>query len=729
MEYGESDMDLTNLLVSGAPGSGKTHLHHYIYGTSPPETRISTACIESAHRGLIMEFGSSEEVIIKGVNDIRPLIASTVQTLQGSKGKDSKSKDEDSKVEDSKIEDSKVEQSKVEDSKVEDSKVEDSKVEDSRDENIRDEDSRDEDSVLEELQTANSSNEGASPGNLSASTHLDKNEILDWLKIHKSRLQLKGHWVHLVDSGGQQAFLEIIPCLIRNIGLLVLVFKLSEELSAQTEVQYWDPNGGHYLGKFNISNEELLAYTAQLSQYHRSQIDLPFVENLTATNPRIVVVGTFKDQEDNCNQSRQEKSDRLKELLAPFEDQLIYPSQNENSIIFAVNALLAGKGDEEEERVANELRKVIKSAPKYKVKMPLQYLFLEVELSRNAVVTKSYSWQVAQELHFKSMEDLEYCLSFLHQVNLIFYYPESLPNTIITQPDAIISIITQIFQHHLRLRESKLAREFEVADEVFLNQAIFPVELLQQFEIKYNTTILPHKDMMKLLQHRLIVAPVSMDSTTTHYFMPSLLDEIPPIVLRYDFSPKSHLNSPLTISFPRSLASKGASPNDPKSHFSSPSPRPWAPNGVFSALMIKMLQYEGKACFQLTAAEQCSKHKLVKNIVYLTVKVNNDIGSITVVNLMEYFEIYIHNLSHQYLPLIEDVLDENLLAVYATLSYSVSHKFGVLCKCSEMPRHAAFLSDDNHYLICSMTNQSYEQDNIVEKASHLIGKVYFIHIY
>ena len=166
MEYGESDMDLTNLLVSGAAGSGKTHLRHYIYGQLPPETRISTACIESAHRGIIEGSDSKGEVVVvKEVNDMRPLIASTVHTLQGNKGKDSKDKDStdkeskdkdstdkdsnskveeikvDSKAEESKVEDSETEESKVEDSKAEDNKVEDSKVEDSKAEERKGEES------------------------------------------------------------------------------------------------------------------------------------------------------------------------------------------------------------------------------------------------------------------------------------------------------------------------------------------------------------------------------------------------------------------------------------------------------------------------------------------------------------------------------------------------------------------------------------------------------------
>lgn len=87
MEFGDSNMDLTTLLVSGAPGSGKTHLRHYIYGQLPPKIRISTACIESACRGNIEESGSTGElIVIKGVEDMRPWIASAVRDMDIQRG-------------------------------------------------------------------------------------------------------------------------------------------------------------------------------------------------------------------------------------------------------------------------------------------------------------------------------------------------------------------------------------------------------------------------------------------------------------------------------------------------------------------------------------------------------------------------------------------------------------------------------------------------------------------
>ena len=624
MRRGVSELDVTTVMASGIPGSGKTTLRYFLFGELPPEIRISTACIESAQRGIIEVIGPQGEVtVLKGVQDMTPVLASTVEEMKVSAQLDDQIPSEDSITVKSATSTAREEMGpKLQEGKSAESYAT-KKESVSRDEVTRMEESapklqdtksseangnRKEPAIHDEPPTSGSSEPEGIP--LSTTTLSSKKAILDWLEKNKGSMQLKGHWVHFIDSGGQQQFLEILPCLIRNIGLLMLVFKLSEKLSERTVVEYWDPNGGHYLGQFSISTEKLLAYTAQLSCYHQPNINLPHVQNPSDPRLKMVVVGTFKDQEDQCEESRQEKNERLEQTLALFQDQLIRPGPGSScagGVIFALNASLAGKGDQEEEKVGNELRTIIKCvAPKYTFKMPMQYVFLEVELQKEAVVSKSHCWEVARELHFKTEEDLEYCLSYLHQVNLFFYYRECLPDTVITQPDVVVNVITQIFQYHLHLNENVETTALNEAEKVFLNQAIFSMDLLQLFKFKYSKKILPDGDLLKLFQHRLIVAPVPAKASVNQYYMPSLLAEIPPETLRKIYKPESDLSSPLIISFPGL----------------------WAPNGVPTALVNKMLRYEGNVKFELAATEQHSKcvQKLVKNVTYMKVAIGAEKG-------------------------------------------------------------------------------------------------------
>ena len=305
MRRGVSELDVTTVMASGIPGSGKTTLRYFLFGELPPEIRISTACIESAQRGIIEVIGPQGELtVLKGVQDMTPVLESV-------------SRDEVTRMEES--------APKLQDTKSSEANG-----------------NRKEPAIHDQPPTSGSSEPEGIP--LSTTTLSSKKAILDWLEKNEGSMQLKRHWVHFIDSGGQQQFLEILPCLIRNIGLLMLVFKLSEKLSERTVVEYWDPNGGHYLGQFSISTEKLLAYTAQLSCYHQPKINLPHVENPSDPRLKMVVVGTFKDQEDQCEESRQEKNERLEQTLALFQDQLIRPGPGSScagGVIFALNASLA----------------------------------------------------------------------------------------------------------------------------------------------------------------------------------------------------------------------------------------------------------------------------------------------------------------------------------------------------------------------------------------------------
>ena len=209
--------------------------------------------------------------------------------------------------------------------------------------------------------------------------------------------------MHFIDSGGQPQFLEILPAFIRNVSLLLLLVKLSKEISDTPTVEYFSPDGKSYqLGVFPLSNEQILLQTAQLSMFHKSQLSLPHIEK-EQSQPNMVIVGTFADQENKCKETRSEKNNQLKQLFEPFRKQLIPRSASE---IFPVNAKSAGQG-KNEDPVASELRRVIqKLAPRLRMRFPLLWYFLEMELRRlgEKIITKSECWEIAKKLGFESQQ-------------------------------------------------------------------------------------------------------------------------------------------------------------------------------------------------------------------------------------------------------------------------------------------------------------------------------------
>ena len=140
--------------------------------------------------------------------------------------------------------------------------------------------------------------------------------------LASSKQPLQAHWMHFIDSGGQPQFLEILPAFIRNVSLLILLVKLSEERSDTPTVEHFSPDGKSYqLGVFPLSNEQLLLRAARLSLFHQS-LPQNIIEK-EQSQPNMTVVGTFADQEYKYKETRSEKNNQLKSAFLKAANCLI----------------------------------------------------------------------------------------------------------------------------------------------------------------------------------------------------------------------------------------------------------------------------------------------------------------------------------------------------------------------------------------------------------------------
>ena len=169
----------------------------------------------------------------------------------------------------------------------------------------------------------------------------ETSDILQLMKTFSTSKQpLRAHWMHFIDTGGQPQFLEILPAFIRNVSLLLLLVKLSEELSDTPTVEYFSPDGKSYqLGVFPLSNEQLLLQAAQLSLFHQSQISLPHnIIEKEQSQPNMTVVGTFADQESKCKETRSEKNNRLKTASSSLSKSSWFLDQNLRSSFLSMQS-------------------------------------------------------------------------------------------------------------------------------------------------------------------------------------------------------------------------------------------------------------------------------------------------------------------------------------------------------------------------------------------------------
>ena len=688
-------MDLTTCLATGAPGSGKTHLRYLLYGLFPPDLRISTACIEEAQRAVIGSLDSedSEESQWKPVHSggLKEMVAEGVSAgVQGLEEEILVSASH--KPDTTPLKSDTTTQTHDAVIAVHDSGSQVTKVPASGDPQPQLQHRKEE--AVRAIQPSALVVKETVEANIPRMQAFELPETSDILKLMKSlstsKQPLRAHWMHFIDSGGQPQFLEILPAFIRNVSLLLLLVKLSEELCDTPTVEYFSPDGKSYqLGVFPLSNEQLLLQAAQLSLFHQSQISLPHnIIEKEQSQPNMTVVGTFADQESKCKETRSEKNNRLKQLLQPFQKQLIPRSKSE--IIFPVNAKSAGQG-KNEDPVATELRRVIqKLAPRLRMRFPLLWYFLEMELRRLGlkIVTKSECWEIAKKLGFDSKEALEAALLYLHEANLFLYYPDVLSNTIFADPQAVLTNITQLYERHIKLEDAPESEVVGEDDLRYRDQALFTASALISLDTDYSKAAFPNEDLITLLQYRLIVSEMPFFiNDEMAYFMPSLL----PALEEGDIiRPKTTAASPLIISFQEG----------------------WAPTGLFCALVVSLLCRKSKLPWKISELVSGNMSKLYKNDLEFSIGCNP--GSITLVNTMKQFELHPSSeLPSDLLPPIWQTIDRSLKEACLKYSYKVSHHFAFKCNCGESLLHTARISVKDSTVQC--TRDSWNQAPLSSK--------------
>ena len=647
--------DLTKVAVSGPPGVGKSHLWYYLLNQVPPRIRCSTACIEQARRIVISSSSSDTEE--DNWEDVGPerMVKMVAETISAGVT----------------LSDVKTESVKValdpEEVSLSAPSVQHS--------NVQKDESFDKAAGTPTSQPqVGEAQLDYSPAPLILSETAKITEML--ATFTEARQVLRAHFLLFLDTGGQPSFLDIFAAFIRSISLQLLVFKLSEQLKALPVVNYYSPEGFSYqLGHFVSTNEQLLTQSAQVAQSQRHQISLPCIEKQPDC-PKVLVVGTFKDQESLSKETREEKNIQLSQSLQSLGEQLIRRSSKE--IIFPVNTV-STKSPGNRDPVSFELRNAIATSEQsLRIKYPLGYYLLESELRRiGRVVSRDQCWAVAQQLLFESEEAMDAALLFLHEMSLILYYPEVLKNTVFINPMAVIEKVTQLYE---KITELKDAAEVDIPSKEMLlyrNQAIFSSEFAKKFTSGYLDDLFTVNNLINILEYLKIVAALPQADSTNH-FMPSLLE---PLEDEEIVRPSSGAAAPLFIHFENE----------------------YAPNGVFCALIVHLLSFKDAFHWKLASSKLDTPIPLLnKSQLTLQLLFDEDSVEIEFINNQTYYEVHVNSIcSPEILPLIWEEIDRGLQYVYQRFSYVVTHKMAFQCQCQEIKSHTAILSKDCQSWVCT----------------------------
>ena len=288
------------------------------------------------------------------------------------------------------------------------------------------------------------------------------------------------HKLLITDCGGQPQFHEILPVFLRKMSMIVFVIKLSEELSSRPMIEYYEngkPLGTPY--ESDLTTEQLLRQGLRSLHSHRSGKDK------SGDAPQIVVIGTHKDNEGKCAESRQAKNQKLREMLLPtFKDEIVYHQVATDDILFPMNAKCPGK---EEEDMAQVVRnRVHRSNPR---RIPLPWMALEIVLDeitrvlQRGLLHKKECFEVACKLHFDE-STLEATLVYLDELSLILYYPDILPDLVFTDPQVLLDKVSELVKVHHDLRKCVRLTAGDKVWKEFFSHALVTIEFLSQEDFK-----------------------------------------------------------------------------------------------------------------------------------------------------------------------------------------------------------------------------------------------------
>ena len=354
--------------------------------------------------------------------------------------------------------------------------------------------------------------------------------------------------VDIIDTGGHPQLLEILPRFIGGLDFAILVINLSEHLDQYPTSYFYED--GKPVGKgqtSKLTNEQMLFQFLQMVVSYTQE----------KRQIRFIVVGTHRDLEHKCRETRENKEMILSEMVESLglKDNVIYSDHESKKLIFAINAK---DPEEDDHRMGQKIMEVVMDDEGAEIiTIPVKNHFLEKTLTSMST-TGQIAFTIDEVMqnvkkYFNNEESLKEGLKYLKQSNHIFYFGELFPNKVFVHPQALLNIVTEIVKAHIKHTAGvDTGRVIDGAWKKFKEQAIITENILKEISGGYNSNFTP-MDMLKLLEELLIM----FKRIPGEFLMPCLLsaETCKSVFDSQTADPMLHI--PMMLHFPRSTARIG----------------------------------------------------------------------------------------------------------------------------------------------------------------------------
>ena len=530
MKEGYVTVKWTKFFVSGAPGTGKSFFLNLLYDEDPPNCHSSTPVIAAKEARIIpatidddsvwrkIDHESLKAIIARGIkHSIRRLKPKVVKKPDSSENKPINQPLEKS-----------VDHPTNQQEETSDSDNSESSTTVGHDQTV-DQNSLPKPTIIQ--------------------------EIIDLLPhVKKSEEFYRSHWIYGVDTGGQAAFIDIAPALLRYHSVNILTHKLTDKL--EDKAKFFFNIKGKSLGEpeeKQLTNLDLL----KASFRSLSSVVCPKLPNVNIKQlqkPRGMVLGTFFDKMPDPGKSLQGKNKILKTTLEMFKEVTIMHRQNRNVIIFPVNTI--GRGNDEIKMATRIRRKICQYY--IETEIPIRWFLFQLELekaSTSNIISKSKCLDIGKSLQMK-VDDVEAALMYYHDLTIFLYFPEILPSVVFLHPQPLYNKLSNLiiisFADAVDQLEDEGISLYNPAAHIELkNEGTFREDLLTSPNSHLSPGFSPEftpQDFLNLMTNLFIMTSISKERK---YFLPSVLPTISltehmlapfkkyvdPLVLSWDMEP------------------------------------------------------------------------------------------------------------------------------------------------------------------------------------------------
>ena len=336
-------------------------------------------------------------------------------------------------------------------------------------------------------------------------------------KAKSSKEALVLELLHMIDTGGQPEFMEVMPCLIHNSDLTILVLDLTKSLDAYPTLTFHDD--GTAFKKPIVSPRTLRQIIQQLARTMQAKRG----KKKGVKSSKFLVIGTHKDCVDKAKLSEvlSVLNEELKTIFLPaMEEELIV--FGEGQIVCAVNLLHPDSDDEE---AFDSIRDSIVSAGiGIEIDTPLCLFMFEQDVIKYAeeqkgkgrpvlVLSLEECLQVGARLKM-GREMVQAALIYFHRHNVFLYFRQILPNLVFLDPQVPLDFVNAIVRFSYKAKSGAIGPL--TAQQIrFCSEGILTEELLQHECL--STSFIPNlyepRHALNLFQHIFTIAPLSEDST------------------------------------------------------------------------------------------------------------------------------------------------------------------------------------------------------------------------